>query len=401
MKSTKTDEELKDLLYPIISPESFENSNMKNILSENLSFTLDEIFSLKEIQKIIPEKEKLSNLLSQIDFLTQNPTNTFTYNIPENNHVFSILNIPAKLNKNEVIKTIELINLEYNRLYKNGFYWILSTNDKETIICVQNSLREMIFDDTKVKYDIKNKNQLTKTMRDIIDKKLYKNETKNLGIKNKGTFEKKDNNNNKEKDDDDAMSWRKGSGEKFSSFDSNNNNNNTNYKKNSYNNNNYNKNFKRNRFNSDNGPSRYNNYNNNNRNNYYNKNNYNNYNNNNYNNNYNNKNNNNNNNNNNSNEIEIDISNLKYPIQIKYKYSFSEIKDFFNKLDEKEFLKNKPDFLSNNVEDILSDNPKKLISLDKLIEDLEKNKINIPKNNPLMNLSKNNNKFDVVNQENK
>ena len=393
--SVKNDEELKDLLYQIISPESFENSNMKNILSENLSFTLDELFSLKEIQKITPEKEKLSNLLSQIDFLTQNQ-NTFTYNIPENNHVFSILNIPAKLNKAEVIKTIELINLEYNRLYKNGFYWILSTNDKETIICVQNSLREMIFDDTKVKYDIKNKNQLLKTMREIIEKKSYKNETKNLGIKNKGTFDKKDNNNNKEKDDDDAMSWRKGSGEKFSSFDSGNNNNNNNnniYKKNSYNNNNYNKNFKRNRFNSDNGPSRFNNYNNNNRNNYYNKNN--------YNNNNNNYNNNKNNNNNNSNEIEIDISNLKYPIQIKYKYSFSEIKNFFNKLDENDFLKNKPNFLSNNVEDILSENPKKIISLDKLIEDLEKNKINIPKNNPLMNLSKNNNKFDLVNQENK
>ena len=51
MKSTKTDEELKDLLYPIISPESFENSNMKNILSENLSFTLDEIFSLIKLFK--------------------------------------------------------------------------------------------------------------------------------------------------------------------------------------------------------------------------------------------------------------------------------------------------------------------------------------------------------------
>ena len=118
---------------------------------------------------------------------------------------------------------------------------------------------------------------------------------------------------------------------------------------------------------------------------------------------YNNNNNknNNNNNNNNTNEIEIDISNLKYPIQIKYKYSFSEIKDFFNKLNEKEFLKNKPNFLSNNVEDILSDNPKKIVSLEKLIEELEKNKINIPKNNPLMNLSKNYNKFDLVNQENK
>ena len=55
--------------------------------------------------------------------------------------VFSILNIPPKLNKEEVKNHIELINLQYNRLYKKGFYWILSTIDKETVICVQNSLR--------------------------------------------------------------------------------------------------------------------------------------------------------------------------------------------------------------------------------------------------------------------
>ena len=42
------------------------------------------------------------------------------------------------MNKKEVEKNIELDNLQFSRLYKKSFYWILSTNDKETIICSWN-----------------------------------------------------------------------------------------------------------------------------------------------------------------------------------------------------------------------------------------------------------------------
>ena len=71
--------------------------------------------------------------------------------------VFSILNIPPKLKKEEVYKNLELINLQFNRLYKTGFYWNLSTTDKETVICVQNSLRTLTYDDMTPKYSLKKK----------------------------------------------------------------------------------------------------------------------------------------------------------------------------------------------------------------------------------------------------
>ena len=85
--------------------------------------------------------------------------------IPDNMTVFSILNIPKKLSKEEVKNHLELINLQYNRLYKKGFHWFLSTIDKETVICVQNSLRELRFDEIKVKYYHSTKNQILKTIK--------------------------------------------------------------------------------------------------------------------------------------------------------------------------------------------------------------------------------------------
>lgn len=125
--------------------------------------------------------------------------------------VFSILNIPSKLNKEEVKNHIELINLQYNRLYKKGFYWILSTIDKETVICVQNSLRELIFDEIRIKYIHNNKNQILKNMKDKMDKNIYQKDAKYLGINN--NYSRNNYKKGKGSDaDSDAFSWRKGSG---------------------------------------------------------------------------------------------------------------------------------------------------------------------------------------------
>jgi hypothetical protein len=130
---------------------------------------------------------------------------------------------------------------------------------------------------------------------------------------------------------------------------------------------------------------------------YYNLTNYNNKNNNNYNNNY---------RNNNTNDIEIDISNLKYPIHIKYKYSFTDIKSFYQKICDNNLFPEKPAYLSDVFNEILSDKKKEIVVLDELIEsskllnqvnnketkEKEKEKINtnikIPKMNPLSNMGK-------------
>ena len=295
--------------------------------------------------------------------------------------VFSILNIPPKYNKEEVKNDIELINLQYNRLYKKGFYWILSTIDKETIICVQNSLRELIFDEMRIKFIHNNKNQILKSMKDKLDKNSYQKDTKYLGINNgygKNKYPKKESG-------DDAFSWRKGSinGSK-SSFD---------YGEKPFKKGGYYK-YKRSRFNSGDDGRKYKNYSK--YQNYY----------------------------NNNQEIEIDISNLKYPLTIKNKYTFGDIKNYFEKFKKLPDTE-KPLFQNEDVIDIISKSKKEIVALDELIENNEKTKnkdnsskklnsndktlntnlninnnvvptIKIPKMNPLSGMSKAFNKFDVV-----
>ena len=370
---------IKKQLYPYIAPENFENSKINSLTNEQLSININDLLEQNEVSKYIQNKDELISILQKYCefFQISEDKEKVQYILPEGMTVFSILNIPPKLNKEEVKNHIELINLQYNRLYKKGFYWILSTIDKETVICVQNSLRELIFDEVRIKYIHNNKNQILKMMKDKMDKNSYQKDAKYLGINNNGHSK---NNYNKSKisdSDSDAFSWRKGSGGGKSSFDYNEKP----YKKNYY------YKYKRNRFNSGDAGKKYNNY-------YYK--------------NY-----------NNNQEIEIDISNLKYSLNIKNKYSFGDIKNYYEKIKNSQDLK-RPQFLNEQLTDILSTTKKEIVSLDELIETNEKNKqkdgssgkkktsdnnnannninlnIKIPKMNPLSGMSKNFNKFDIV-----
>ena len=387
-------------MYPYIAPENFENSKISSITNDQLSIKISDLLEQKEITKYITTKEKLLEILGKYCefFQISEDKEKIQYILPEGMIVFSILNIPSKLNKEEVKNHIELINLQYNRLYKKGFYWILSTIDKETVICVQNSLRELIFDEIRIKYIHNNKNQILKNMKDKMDKNIYQKDAKYLGINN--NYSRNNYKKGKGSDaDSDAFSWRKGSGGSKSSFD---------YGEKPYKKNNYYNKYKRSRFNSDNDGKKYNNY-------------------------YKNYGSNNSNISNNSNqEVEIDISKLKYSLNIKNKYSFGDIKAFY----EKEIKSNsgitRPKFLNETLTDILGNNPKEIVSLNELIESNEKNKkcenpkkneneknngnsinnnvsvnvnnninnintnIKIPKMNPLSGMSKNFNKFDIV-----
>jgi hypothetical protein len=323
---------------------------------------MDDLLLQKEISKYINDKAHLISILKKFCefFKFSENDEIITYDLPDNMSVFSILNIPPKMSKQEVFKNLELINLQYNRLYKRGFYWVISTIDKETVICVQNSLRTLSFDDMKTKYDLKNKNQIWKLVKDQIDKISYQRESKNLGVKTN----KNNNNNNKHKQSGGSeLSWRKGSGD-ASNFDFN-----EKWHKRGYHNNNY---YKRNRFNSDNAIS-------NNQKEYKE---------------YKPK-------SNISHDIEIDISNLKYPIIIKNKYSFNEIENYYHKIVDNEIsLKNPYEKEHKEIfGELISEKPKIVVSLEDLIkatsDNVGKNQnigneinsnIKIPKMNPLSNM---------------
>ena len=373
-------------MYPYIAPENFDNSRISSITNEQLIIKISDLLKQKEVSKYISSKEKLLSLIkTNCEFFKiSEDKESLEYTLPDNMTVFNILNIPLNMSRSDVIKNIELINLQFNRLYKRGFYWVLCTVEKETVICMQNSLRDLFFEESKVKYDLSNRNQILKNMKEQIEKNLYQKDTKNLGISRSG---KNKNNYNRGKisdTDGDAFSWRKGSNDVKNSFDGNDK---YNYKKNNYynSNNNYKGGYqkKRNRYNSDvSGQNYYNNYYENN--NYYNNNHY----------------HKNSMNNNEKKDIEIDISNLKYPIVIKNKYSFNDIKSFYQKICKDKLYPQIPDFLSKICNDIISNSPKNLVALDELIDsskllnnEKEQDKINInmklPKMNPLSNLGNN------------
>ena len=378
-------------MYPYIAPESFESSKIATITNDQLSLKTTDLLEQNEISKYVKSKEQLISLIGKYCefFQFSDDKEKIQYILPEGITVFSILNIPHNLKKDEVKHHLELINLQYNRLYKKGFYWFLSTIDKETVICVQNSLRELRFDEIKVKYIHNNKNQLLKNMKDKVDKNAYQKDTKYLGINNNNSYSKYSYNKNKNSDSDSgSFSWRKGSGGTKSSFD---------YGEKPYKKSKYYK-YKRNRFNSDNDGKKYNNY-------------YKNY----------GSNNSSNSNNSQNQEVEIDITKLKYSLNIKNKYSFGDIKTLYEKIITNNLKR--PKFLNESLKDILSNNPKEIVSLDELIECNEKGKkregstekksdvdknvnntnnnnintnIKIPKMNPLSGMSKNFNKFDIV-----
>ena len=380
-------------MYPYIAPESFESSKIATITNDQLSLKTTDLLEQNEISKYVKSKEQLISLIEKYCefFQFSDDKEKIQYILPEGITVFSILNIPHNLKKDEVKHHLELINLQYNRLYKKGFYWFLSTIDKETVICVQNSLRELRFEEIKVKYIHNNKNQILKNMKDKMDKNAYQKDTKYLGINNNSTYSKYSYNKNKNSDSDSgSFSWRKGSGGTKSSFD---------YGEKPYKKSKYYK-YKRNRFNSDNDGKKYNNY-------------YKNY----------GSNNSSNSNNSQNQEVEIDITKLKYSLNIKNKYSFGDIKTIYEKIGINNLKR--PKFLNESLTDILSNNPKQIVSLDELIECNEKSKkregstekkndvdknvnnannnnnnintnIKLPKMNPLSGMSKNFNKFDIV-----
>ena len=380
-------------MYPYIAPESFESSKIATITNDQLSLKINDLLEQNEISKYVKSKEKLISLIEKYCefFKFADDKEKIQYILPDGITVFSILNIPHNLKKDEVKHHLELINLQYNRLYKKGFYWFLSTIDKETVICVQNSLRELRFEEIKVKYIHNNKNQILKNMKDKMDKNAYQKDTKYLGINNNSTYSKYSYNKNKNSDSDSgSFSWRKGSGGTKSSFD---------YGEKPYKKSKYYK-YKRNRFNSDNDGKKYNNY-------------YKNY----------GSNNSSNSNNSQNQEVEIDITKLKYSLNIKNKYSFGDIKTLYEKIGINNLKR--PKFLNESLTDILSNNPKQIVSLDELIECNEKSKkregstekkndvdknvnnannnnnnintnIKLPKMNPLSGMSKNFNKFDIV-----
>ena len=305
-------------------------------------------------------KEDSIESIKKCNFLQYNESNEIvTYIENAINSIYIYENSPEE-NIIKLILSIQNEKIKLNRYYKRRdgkWVFVIEDNQKD----FENKLNEL-----KIKLY-----QLTKSS--IINTIIYNKESSNLKAKRKGSDYS--NNNN----------WRKysnQSGSKKNSFDSYRSNNSYNSGYNNYNNNynkNYRKKYKRERFNSEgNSNWGYKHYNYGFRNQYE--------------------------------EIEIDISKIKYSLNINNKYQLETVLQVYNKMKEEKKFDTKPKF--NVEEEIIGDKPKEIVVFKSLNEkdnfkkegrgNINNNQnalgMKLPKMNPLFNMSKNFNELDMIPQ---
>jgi Asp-tRNA(Asn)/Glu-tRNA(Gln) amidotransferase C subunit len=135
---------LKNLLYP----ECIENSKVISILNlKSLDFKLEEFLNLKEVKKITEDKEEILKAFKEMDFinLSKDNENTFNIKLDEEIKVFSVINIPQKMKKDEILESLKLQNESLLRVYKRSLYWYIVLNSEEAAKQLRYNLERTTF----------------------------------------------------------------------------------------------------------------------------------------------------------------------------------------------------------------------------------------------------------------
>lgn len=98
-------------------------------------------------------------------------------------------------------------------------------------------------------------------------------------------------------------------------------------------------------------------------------------------------------------EIEIDVSKIKYSLNLNYKYPLDSIQSLYSKMKQNKKFETKPKFIKE--EEIVGEKPKEIVifgSINSEVKPISNVTIKLPKTNPLSNMSKAFNKFDMIPQ---
>lgn len=101
-----------------------------------MNFKFEDFINLKEIKKISENKEDILNVLSSVEFLEKdiNEENNgiyFNFKVDENIKAFSILNIPQKMKKEEIIDHFKIRNEDLLRVFKKSLFWYIVLNNEQ------------------------------------------------------------------------------------------------------------------------------------------------------------------------------------------------------------------------------------------------------------------------------
>ena len=114
-------------------PETLENSKTVSIISDDLSFRPSDLLANPEIRKAFPSEETLFSVnlfwkqnLENIEFVRLDKTNkTAHLKLSDSAKIYSLINVPSKMEKEELEKLLSLDNFDFSRIYKKYFVWML------------------------------------------------------------------------------------------------------------------------------------------------------------------------------------------------------------------------------------------------------------------------------------
>ena len=211
-----------------------DSSRVIPYLSENnYQFRVSDLLNLKEVGKITQSKDELVDLIESINYLKLSENQeAASYEIEQNLVVFSLLNVPQKMSKEELLSMLNLDSSQVLRLYKRSLYWILVTTEDYQV--VEKRLKEIQFEDKdtrnnnnsntlqgsqtgiKLKFDSVNRNNLIKNINKQIQNCSYQKEAQDLKAEKKANGNNSNiagnynsNSSNKDRTNSEAFSWRK------------------------------------------------------------------------------------------------------------------------------------------------------------------------------------------------
>jgi hypothetical protein len=204
----------------LLLPEGLENSKVTNILSDMvLNFKICDLLSIKEVSRISDSKDEIITLLSQIDFIKLSDSKeSGAYEIDPSIVIFSLLNVPQNMTRQDLTTLIGIEEKHYLRMYKKSLFWLIIVSqpkDSELIMSKLKNCKSQVFSDESLKYDTLNYSGLMKSIQKILLNRDYQREASELKAekknsnKNNMTTNYNSNSSNKERTNSEAFSWRK------------------------------------------------------------------------------------------------------------------------------------------------------------------------------------------------
>jgi hypothetical protein len=158
----------------LLLPETLEMSKVCSILSEELSFKVEELVSLKDVQKFTSSKEELLDILKQLEsegLVKTLNSGEFMIVLKDEEVIYNLANIPNKMSKNEILSLLGVKESEIKRLYKQSLFWVLVVDDytlNENLQALLNS-KNLKVNEAEIKFDFNS----GKNMRRTIVKKTH------------------------------------------------------------------------------------------------------------------------------------------------------------------------------------------------------------------------------------